>query len=844
MTALPTNLSELITGLHGLPEPERRKHAPGLLRSVRAITTDSSSDAHVRWGEIALLQVALAGTATFTEIRRLGRWWAVQIDPELGAAVLLDRRPAWLADYVAWLLGADETNPPWTLVRALVQAGAIERPPAPLYLNALVTHGRDIGARRAVQRDPALLEHEFWALLTADTGQESLRAADVSNEWTKGAGFNAVIAECAADGRMPRERVLDALLDGLANDMIAYRATWHTKLWKDLAPTRAERIARVDRLRVLLGAAVEPIVGFAVEELARSGVAVPAADLTPALAASTKKTVRTALKLLDEAPAQAAIALGHPDAAIQGEVLDRLERWTLDAAGRDALLLQLDVMAATVRPRAEALLGLALPTTLETVEVDLDDIPQPIQEALNFGGAVPLAPVPGEPVLGEPLDAATLDELAESLGTKWTRDERLVDLILRECGSRAPFEGPLAALVERLPWFVEHQHCEWPIHVAGAWLTGTVADLSDRPETWHRRLFAASRRAARGEAGRLLALPTHVGGWIEPAVLVTRLREAADADEEELATALLRIAPDGRAPALDAAADVEGRPGALLRCALGGEPIEDAGPAAAAARAVAGVAPVTVELTLDLDGVRPIDRFVLTHDGPTGDGPLADLLAVTEPSERERWHQTPDQFVYPGRRDLGAAGVINRLGWNLDTEYTMLSGAHELFPPLLLPTEPIAPMTARCLLLALGSSVADEHLLAADVLIAAIEDGRVDATTLAHGRADLPAIKPNRLAPRLQAIAEAGPLQRAVVRDLLDLTIEAAPARSGPLLVLFDELCAQTATGPRASREHLGTLKHKAAKALAKRAGDPPKHERQLALAARVRRARRWMERT
>jgi hypothetical protein len=174
----------------------------------------------------------------------------------------------------------------------------------------------------------------------------------------------------------------------------------------------------------------------------------------------------------------------------------------------------------------------------------------------------------------------------------------------------------------------------------------------------------------------------------------------------------------------------------------------------------------------------------------------------------------------------------------------MLSGAHELFPLLLPPTEPIAPMTARCLMLALGSSLPDEHLLSADVLITAIEDGRVDATTLAHGRAELPVIKPNRLAPRLQAIAEAGPLQRAVVRDLLDLTIEAAPARPGPLLVLFDELCAQTATGPRASREHLGTLKHKAAKALVKRAGDPPEHERQLALAARVRRARRWMERT
>ena len=71
--------------------------------------------------------------------------------------------------------------------------------------------------------------------------------------------------------------------------------------------------------------------------------------------------------------------------------------------------------------------------------------------------------------------------------------------------------------------------------------------------------------------------------------------------------------------------------------------------------------------------------------------------------------------------------------------------------------------------------------------------------------------------------------------------IHRVEARPGPLLVLFDELCAQTGTGPSASRAHLATLKHKAAKALVKRTGDPSEIEAQFALAARVRRAHRWM---
>jgi hypothetical protein len=240
--------------------------------------------------------------------------------------------------------------------------------------------------------------------------------------------------------------------------------------------------------------------------------------------------------------------------------------------------------------------------------------------------------------------------------------------------------------------------------------------------------------------------------------------------------------------------------------------------------------------------VRPIDWLVVTRVGPEGAGPLADHLAALEPDDGERWRRPADAIGFPARRELAAAAALNRLGWHLDADYTMDSGAPALLTVLLRDREPLAPLTLRFVVLALGSRVPEEHLLAVDLLVAAIDDGRVDAPALAPSRADLPVIKPNRLAARLQTVAEAGPLQRAIVRDFLDATIDGVGARPGPLLVLFDELCAQTDSGPVRSREHLRTLSHKAAKSLVKREGAPPAAEAQLALAARVRRARRWRD--
>lgn len=263
----------------------------------------------------------------------------------------------------------------WPLVRDLVRAGAIERPAA--YIPALLRMrwwGEEELLPALLDGDPEFWERDVWDMIAYRGEDASQRAAEVC-------GWSELIAARVTE----RDRLLDAILDALP-DQSAYRAAWYTKVWKLLKPTPAEHAARAGALRGLLGDAAEPIVAFALDALVRGRVPIAAADLAPALAASSKSTVRKALRQLDGDPAVAAIALGHPDPDVQGEVLDRLERWVLDDAARDTLLRHLDLLAATQRPRAEALLGVAFPSPAAVVEVDVDDVPAEIRAALSFGG--------------------------------------------------------------------------------------------------------------------------------------------------------------------------------------------------------------------------------------------------------------------------------------------------------------------------------------------------------------------------------------------------------------------------------------------------------------------------
>jgi len=731
--------------LRGLPEAERRPLAPALVKLARASRTAEIMrlgpdgvtyerlivwDRQI-WEQQRALSLALLGTASMTELRRVGAWRGAVVDVPHGTEVLLDRRPEWLERWPEWVLGSQVREAEaWRQVRAMVHQGAVAPPDTARYSEGMLTVAFwGGGARALLDADPGLLEHEVWQLFVVEV---DLTSADKS-----GSGWQDAVLACVADGRMPRERVLDATLDALARDFRPYRAGWYTRLWKALAVTNEERLARTETLRVVLGAAP----GFAVDELMRGGGA-PPWELGPALSAPAKKTVRSALKLLDravredpalrdEAALAATAALAHEGADVQGEVLDRLERWGVP---REALLLRVEGLAATQRPRAEALLGLAVPATEDAaVEApSLDAIPEPIRTALALEpfGPLPPAPVPGEPVLDDAafiMPIQSLEELTDlltrALLNPWepNEDERLLDAILRACGNRDPFYGPLNQLIPKLQPLGTWMTAQSVVSVAWSWLM--CAEPEPPPQhfdsSFAQRVTEAARRAARGDARVLLARPTHPGGWIQATVLIDRVEMLGeDVDECDLAQALLRLAPDGRAAALEAAADLPGRTGALVRCALGGDDVADDGAAAAAARAASGrPEPVRVEIEFRPEQERAIDRLraVVTEPvpsrAPEHNEPLADHLAgVTADDDftRTRW---PDPTAWPARRDLACAGAIGRIGWNLG-DVVDRSGADRILELLVPSGEPLSPMALRLAGLALCSGVREEHLTA------------------------------------------------------------------------------------------------------------------------------------
>jgi hypothetical protein len=112
------------------------------------------------------------------------------------------------------------------------------------------------------------------------------------------------------------------------------------------------------------------------------------------------------------------------------------------------------------------------------------------------------------------------------------------------------------------------------------WLQGKPSGLFDlgyhvRLNLWQaQRLKELQARVVNGQSTQLLSTPTHQGGWIDATVLGPRVADWQQGDDEVLpqdfALALLRTAPDNRLVALEAARELKGNTGRIVRWALGG----------------------------------------------------------------------------------------------------------------------------------------------------------------------------------------------------------------------------------------------------------------------------------
>jgi hypothetical protein len=262
-----------------------------------------------------------------------------------------------------------------------------------------------------------------------------------------------------------------------------------------------------------------------------------------------------------------------------------------------------------------------------------------------------------------------------------------------------------------------------------------------------RRVGKLRERVLAGFAGPLLSAPTHEGGWIDPTILVERWQEIERLEREpdplDVIQALLRLAPDRRSDALNAAKQLSHRSAAALRWALGGDEArleldtdrEPVWVAAARARVPQGDVPGTEKWTgqtaggvcaarMPPEAVPAIEskpqtaeqKAVLRSFRNEVLKAAADMPTVVLLNDRGSWADMDPRIVewisitWPGNADLFFGGGL-----------AAMVAPHALHEP----DRPWGDRSRTAVILATAADEQDFRRLAIDALIDGIGDGRV-----------------------------------------------------------------------------------------------------------------------
>ncbi|MEZ5205754.1 MAG: DUF6493 family protein [Acidimicrobiales bacterium] len=300
--------------------------------------------------------IVLCRLATVAELARLRRW-RLPKDATLAVELLSSRGRDWCT---AWAATAFERiDPREARIARQLEVHGLAVPQvsdgrtlslvsfpgafdatAPLGDGGWPGHAAVLDVLRA---NPDLLEREVWHLFVVEGGGEhSLAAHD--KYCAPDAGWLAALVTLAAEGRLDRDRLLDASLDALQRGFAAFRAQWFGALHEALQPTIDERASRAPTYLALASSPVGATASLALRALAQLDAAgrldpvEVVAELGPALLAPAKGTARRAITLLahavdaapgcaDGASTQLVEALGHPAREVQADALALLMRW-------------------------------------------------------------------------------------------------------------------------------------------------------------------------------------------------------------------------------------------------------------------------------------------------------------------------------------------------------------------------------------------------------------------------------------------------------------------------------------------------------------------------------------
>ena len=463
------------------------------------------------------------------------------------------------------------------LFRPLWEASFCERPASDAVILEYYSHW---SWRRATS-EAALLGGDVWRFFEVEGGGEDSLANHDKFVKRGVETWADRLKRYSEEGKLDRQRLLDASLDALDRDFAQYRAGWYSRFHVLMAPGPDEMAARSTRYLRLLSSSIPPTVSFAmkhVQALDKADVLDPAdliAALEPALQARAKGTVTAALGLLRSAAKKrpalcgaaarvAVSALISEDAGVQSKALDAIEALGVETVVGD-LAGYVDLVAPSVQPRIAAMAGVKAE---QTAHVTLEIAPST---------AAPVAPVASADealalflrVLEAPRDPFEV-ELAVDGVSRFGAALRADDAVLSPLRKRAkqvcnsPGDSDLRYLLaltgraladgtDLLTILAEESGGKYK----NQFFTGPQVQ-----EVHLRRNIAVIDRVLRGVNLPMLSLPSETSGLVLVSDLLARLDQYLNGgetpDANDIALALMRVDPkgrDGKAPGGDTEAE-------------------------------------------------------------------------------------------------------------------------------------------------------------------------------------------------------------------------------------------------------------------------------------------------
>ncbi len=776
--------------------------------------------------------IAFTAHATLGAVSRMRRTWYIPRDLDLARRLVAARdetfRDGWVAHAV------DSLDPRGVYVaRRLVSSGCACKPASDMYTIALVAHPQSFdltgntfargntAVLDVLRANPDLLVEDVWRIFEVEGGGEnSLAAHDKYCHETM--SWQRALIELSNDGSLDRGRLLDASLDALQRGFAQFRAQWFSALHEALAPTPAERAVRSSVYLALTASPIGPTVSMALKALAQiepPGAVDPVevvAQIGPALLTPSKGGATQALRLLTkavgtepqlqgQAAATLVTALGHGAPDVQKAAFEQLRAWLptppqevvtsarqLAPGCHPSVRADLEkwfgeATAASApspassdanRPRREIRITeidwLSSEHSLQPID-DRDDLFERTATALERPGAPDELEVVLASIAATGHAGIAGDRRATTLGRRAAKLSR----------SDRPSQRLVARLV--LAWVDPEQLS----NDASADVTGasTLDDLLLA------RLESVVRRVCRGEPCTLLASPTHSRGVIDPVTFAERLDVSGDPHPAELTTALLRLAPEPRRlnEARSALSGQRHR-GARRWLEQWEEHCERDATRSGHWTCTSRTSPGGYTFhDLHLDGMESIT-------------PAGAPVEVTLRSGRwRRFAQDPAGVLWVGSIIPGLPAAWARLGASsIGPTYGPRDVSHG--DPAYLErffdhAAPLGDDAYLLLALSLDDQRASVRTVATDVVIGALEDGRLDPASVGRQIGRLSStglVTPARWGQSLADVASAAPANRGAVMRCLEQAVAVAEPRKPqdllPLLELLETLALESAT--------------------------------------------------